>query len=285
MARPKFTIVTASFNSARTIRETIDSVFTQDFKDIEYWVIDGGSKDETIAIVKEYPTIQWVSERDEGLYHAMNKGIERATGEILLMLNSDDCLRPGVLAKVAAAFDKNPSWDAAFGDIIYVDSQGREIYRREEVKYDYDILRLSGVCYIIHQTLFVKKATHDRLGLYRHKDFRNSADYEFILRMGRAGCSVGHIPEYIVNFRIHDFGMTADDRVRKNIFREVGLIGREHNRPDGWRGKALRTIMRAKRQVQKLLYRGKIDLVPGEKKLKKYIKAKTNFESNQVYKD
>src|SRR3954463_3342842 len=108
MARPKFTIVTASFNSARTIRETIESVVTQDFKDVEHWVIDGGSKDDTIAIVKEYPQIKWLSEPDEGLYHAMNKGIERAAGEILLMLNSDDCLPPAVLSKVAAAFDKNP---------------------------------------------------------------------------------------------------------------------------------------------------------------------------------
>jgi glycosyltransferase involved in cell wall biosynthesis len=279
---PKFTIVTASYNSIRTIRETIESVVSQDFKDWEHWVIDGGSKDGTINLVKEYPHIKWISERDGGLYEAMNKGIERASGEILLMLNSDDCLTPGGLGKVAAAFDSHPDWDAAFGDIIYVDSQGREIYRREEAVYDYDVLRLSGVCYVIHQTLYVKKSLHDRIGLYRHKDFINSADYEFILRMGKAGAKVGHIPEYLVRFRIHDFGMTADDRVRRNIEREVGIIAKEHGRPEGWPGKALRVINRSKRQLQKLARRGKIDLVPGGMKLKKYMKAKTSISSNAL---
>src|SRR5204863_9173385 len=157
----------------------------------------------------------------------MNKGIQRASGEILLMLNSDDCLPAGALRKVAEAFNRNPDWGAAFGDIIYVDSQGKEIYRREEAVYDYDILRLSGVCYIIHQTLYVKKSVHDRIGLYRQKDFINAADYEFILRMGREGVKVGHIPEYLIRFRIRDQGMTTDDRVRRNIERESGIICRE----------------------------------------------------------
>jgi glycosyltransferase involved in cell wall biosynthesis len=279
---PKFTIVTASYNSIRTIRETIESVVSQDFKDWEHWVIDGGSRDGTINLVKEYPHIKWISERDGGLYEAMNKGIERASGEILLMLNSDDCLTPGALRTVSEAFDSNLDWDAAFGDIIYVDSQGKEIYRREEAIYDYDVLRLSGVCYVIHQTLYIKKALHNRIGLYRHKDFINSADYEFILRMGKEGAKVGHIPEYLVRFRIHDFGMTADDRVRRNIQREVEIIGKEHGRPAGVPGRVLRALTRGKRQLQKLAHRGKVDLVPGGIKLKKYVKAKTSISSNAL---
>jgi len=282
MAGPKFTIVTASFNASRTIRETIESVVLQDFKDWEHWVIDGGSKDNTIDIVKAYPHIKWISERDGGLYEAMNKGIARASGEILLMLNSDDCLTEGALRMVAEGFAAHPEWDAAFGDIIYVDSRGQEIYRRQEAGYDYDVLRLSGVCYVIHQTLYVKRALHERIGVYRHKEFINSADYEFILRMGKLGAPVGHIPEYLVRFRIHDFGMTADERVRRNIERETKIICAEHGRPDGAQGKALRGIMRAKRQLQKLAKRGTIDVVPGGKKLQKYMKAKTSITSNAL---
>lgn len=282
MPGPKFTIVTASYNSIRTIRETIESVIAQDFKDWEHWVIDGGSKDGTIDLVKEYPHIKWISERDSGLYEAMNKGIVRAAGEILLMLNSDDCLTPGALRMVAEGFDGHPEWDAAFGDIIYVDSQGNEIYRREEAGYDYDVLRLSGICYIIHQTLYVKKSLHDRIGVYRHKDFVNCADYEFILRMGKAGAKVGHIPDYLIRYRIHDFGLTADDRARRNIARESAIILKEYGRPDGWPGKALRVINRGKRQLQKLALRGKIDLVPGNVRLKKYIKAKNSVSSNAL---
>src|SRR6478672_5314000 len=105
---PKITVVTPCFNSERTIRETLESVKRQDHPNVEHLVMDGGSKDKTLEILKEFPHLQWISEKDEGHYHAMNKGIERATGEILLMLNADDCLRPGVLRKVAEAFDKHP---------------------------------------------------------------------------------------------------------------------------------------------------------------------------------
>jgi glycosyltransferase involved in cell wall biosynthesis len=280
MPGPKFTIVTASFNSIHTIRDTIQSVMQQDFKDWEHLVMDGGSKDGTIELLKEYPHLKWESEKDEGHYHAMNKGIAKAQGKILLMLNSDDCLRPGVLRKVAEGFEKHPEWDAAFGDIIYVDNDGKEIYRREEALYDYDVLRLSGVCYVIHQTLFVKKSLHERIGVYRHKEFFNSCDYEFILRMGREKAVVGHIPEYIVNYRYHVNGQSADLRVTRNMARESAIIRREHGWPGGLRGKALRAVMRGKRQMQKLIYRGKIDLIPGTWKSRKHMQERTNFTSN-----
>ena len=282
MPGPKFTIVTATYNSARTLRDTIESVISQDFKDWEHWVIDGGSKDGTIEMVKEYPHIKWISERDSGLYEAMNKGIQRANGEILLMLNSDDCLTQGALRNVADAFAAHPEWDAAFGDIIYMDGEGNEIYRREEAVYDYDVLRLSGVCYVIHQTLYVRKALHDRIGVYRHQDFISCADYEFILRMGKSGAKVGHISEYLARYRIHDFGQTADDRMRRNIARETEIILKEYGRPEGFSGKALRALNRGKRQLQKLALRGKIDVIPGSVKLRKYIKGKNNFSSNSL---
>jgi glycosyltransferase involved in cell wall biosynthesis len=280
MPRPKFTIVTASYNSIHTIQETIESVLSQDFKDWEHIVMDGGSKDGTVELLKKYAHLQWQSEKDEGHYHAMNKGIERAEGEILLMLNSDDCLRPGVLKAVAAAFDKHPEWDAAFGDIIYIDGDGKEIYRREEALYDYDVLRFSGVCYIIHQALFVKKALHDRIGLYRHKEFLNCCDYEFILRMGREKAIVGHIPEYIVNYRYHINGQSADLRITRNMARESAIIRKEHGWNEGPWGSFLRAAMRGKRQLQKLRYRGKIDLVPGTWKTRSHMRAKTDFTSN-----
>ena len=278
--KPKFTIVTASFNSSATIRETLASVAQQDFTDYEHWVIDGGSKDNTIEIVKSFPHVKWISEKDRGHYEAMNKGIQRASGELLLMLNADDCLTPGVLGKVAAAFEKHPEWEAAFGDIIYVDGEDNEIYRREEARYDYDVLRYSGICYIIHQTLFVKKALHDRIGLYRNEEFLNCCDYEFILRMGREGAKVGHIPEYIVRYRYHVNGQSADLRITRNMAREISIIQQEHGCPRGaWRT-VMRSAMRGKRQFQKLFYRGKIDLVPGTWKTRRHMQEKTNFTSN-----
>jgi len=209
MLTPKISVVTPSFNSSTTIRETIESVRGQDYPRWEHIVLDGGSTDGTLDILKEYPHLIWLSEKDEGHYHAMNKGIQRATGEVVNILNADDCYRPGVLTKVGKAFVAHPDWDGLFGDIVYVDGQGREIYRREEAKFDYNVLRFSGVCYVIHQTLFVKKTVHDRLGLYRHKEFLNCCDFDFILQLGRTGCQIGHLPELIVNYRYHEHGQSA----------------------------------------------------------------------------
>jgi glycosyltransferase involved in cell wall biosynthesis len=276
---PRISVVTPSFNSIHTIRDTIESVRTQDYPNWEHIVIDGGSKDGTVELLKEYPHLLWVSEKDEGHYHAMNKGIERATGNVVTILNADDCHRPGTLQHVANAFQAHPEWDGLFGDIVYVDGEGREIYRREEALYDYDVLRFA-VAYIIHQTLFVKKSVHDRLGLYRHKDFLNGCDYDFILRLGQAKCRIGHLPELLVNYRYHEHGQSADLRITRNMARETSIIRKAHGVPEGVRGKFLNLYYRGKRQFQKLRYRGKMDLIPGTWILKKHMKEKTSFSSN-----
>ena len=103
---PKISVVTPSFNSATTLRETIESVRTQEYPALEHWVVDGGSKDTTLDILKSYPHLRWVSEKDEGHYHAMDKGTRAASGEIVAVLNADDCYRPGVISQVAQAFEK-----------------------------------------------------------------------------------------------------------------------------------------------------------------------------------
>ena len=276
---PKISVVTPSFNSIHTIRETIESVRSQDYPNWEHIVIDGGSTDGTVAVLREYPHLQWISEKDEGHYHAMNKGILRARGEVVNILNADDCYRAGTLRAVGEAFARNPDWDGLFGDILYMDGAGREIYRREEAGYDYNVLRYA-VGYVIHQTLFVRKAAHDRLGLYRHKEFLNCCDYEFILRLGRARCKVGHLRRLLINYRYHEHGQSADLRVTTNMLRESLLIMKEYGRPAGWRGKLYGQLYRVKRQLQKLVHRGRCDLIPGHWILRKHMKRKTSFTSN-----
>lgn len=276
---PTISVITPSFNSATTIRETIDSVRSQNYLNWEHLVMDGGSTDGTLDVLHEYSHVKSVSEKDEGHYHAMNKGIARAAGEIVTILNADDCYRPGALELVAEAFAKHPEWDGLFGDIVYVDGGGKEIYRREEAIFDYDVLRFSGVCYVIHQTLFVRKSVHDRLGVYRHKEFLNSCDYDFILRLGRAKCRIGHVPALLVNYRYHDHGQSADRRVTRNMARESLIIRTEHGFPGGLSGQLLRAYARIRRQMQKLRYRGKCDLIPGTWMLRKHMREKTNFSS------
>ncbi len=276
---PKISVVTPCLNSATTIGATIESVLAQDYTNWEHLVQDGGSKDDTVAVLKRYPRLRWVSEKDTGHYHAMNKGIARATGDAVVILNADDCFRPGALRTVAEAFAANPAWDALFGDVVFVDGEGREIYRRQEVCYDYKIL-LYGVDYICHQTLFVRRGVYDRLGDYRHKDFRNSADYEFKLRLGRAGCRVGHVPALLVDYRYHTQGQSADRRIIRNMIQEAVIIRREHGNPGGWWGACLRVVFKAKRQMQKLWFRHTCDLIPGTWHLKPHLRSETQFSSN-----
>jgi hypothetical protein len=210
----------------------------------------------------------------------MNKGIGLATGEIVNILNADDCFRPEALLRVGQSFQAHPEWDGLFGDTVFVDAQDREIYRREEAGFDYDVLRYSGICYVIHPTLFVKKSVYEKLGLFRYKEFLNACDYDFILSLGRARCRIGHLDAFLVNYRYHEYGQSADLRVTGNMAREAALIRRAHGVPDGLRGKFLRVWARGKRQYQKLRYRGKCDLLPGQWYLRKQMRSQTSFTSN-----
>lgn len=277
---PKISIVTPTFNSIVTLRETIESVLAQDYKNWEHIVIDGGSTDGTVDLIRGYPHLQWISEKDRGHYHAMNKGIERTSGDVIAILNADDCYREGALNKVAGAFGKNPEWDGLFGDVVYVDGESREIFRRKEARYDYDILRFGNICYIIHPTLFLKKSIYDRIGAYRYEKYLNCCDVDLILRLGQNGCHIGHIPYALANYRLHEYGQSADRRVFQNMQREYFAIRTEHGFPGGAAGKLLELFARAKRQFQKLIYRGKLDLIPGKWFLKKHMREKSNFSSN-----
>jgi glycosyltransferase involved in cell wall biosynthesis len=276
---PKISVVTPTFNSIHTIRETLVSVATQNYPHVEHIVMDGGSKDGTIDVLKDFPRVIWASEKDEGHYHAMHKGTLKATGEVVAILNSDDCYRPGVLAEVGAAFAKHPDWDGLFGDIVYVDGEGREIFRREEAMFDPQIIRF-GHNVVNHQTLFLKKSAYVRLGGYRYQEFKNCCDYEYVMRLIRGNCRIGHIPVYIVDYRYHNFGQSADLRVRANMARESEAIRKEYCVPGGWVGKTLGVYARGKRQIEKIILLGKCDLMPGGMHLKKHLRSRTEFSSN-----
>jgi len=275
----KISIVTPSYNSIHTIRETIESVKNQDYPNIEHIVMDGGSTDGTLKILEEYPHLKWISEKDEGHYHAMNKGIQMATGEAINILNADDCFCDGIVKKIATSLAKHPEWDGAFGDMIFVDDHGTEIFRREEAYWDPQIVRL-GFGIGQHQTLFIRKRTYNRLGLLRHKDFKNCCDYEFLMRMAHAGCKIGSVHDYVVRYRYHQHGQSADERVTANMRREALQIRQEYGVPGGFIGKVLAQYARLKRQVEKIIILRKCDLVPGKWLLKKHMRPKTDFSSN-----
>jgi glycosyltransferase involved in cell wall biosynthesis len=280
MPKPvKISVVTPSFDSTHTIRETIESVARQDYPHVEHIVVDGGSTDGTIEILKSFPRLRWVSEKDDGHYHAMDKGTRMASGDVVAILNADDCYRPGVLKEVALAFERHADWDGLFGDVVFVDGEGREIFRREEALVDAQVIRY-GHNVVNHQALFLRREVYLRVGGYRYQDFKNCCDYEYVMRLIHAGCRIGHIPVFIVNYRYHDHGQSADLRVRANMAQESAVIRRQYGVPGGLLGKVLQVYARLKRQLEKLLIRGKCDLIPGGLLLKKHLREKTSFSSN-----
>ncbi|MEQ1861095.1 MAG: glycosyltransferase family 2 protein [Chthoniobacteraceae bacterium] len=276
---PRLSIITPCFNSVHTIRETLESVRSQDYANLEHVVIDGGSTDGTLDIVREFPHVRWISEKDEGHWHAMDKGIRMATGEAFAILNADDFYRPGALPAVGETLAAHPQWDGVFGDIVFVDGEGREIFRREEAGWDPFIVWCGfGIAH--HQAFFLRKATYERLGSYRYKEFKGTCDIEYLYRLVRAQARIGHIPRLLVNFRYHERGQTVDSRIRENMARESALIRAEYGVPRGWRGQALMTFARLKRQLSKLLARGKCDLIPGHVLLRRHFRKKATFSSN-----
>jgi glycosyltransferase involved in cell wall biosynthesis len=125
---PKISIITPSYNQGQFIKETIDSVLDQNYPNLEYWVIDGGSTDNTVKILKKYGTkIKWVSEKDRGQTHAINKGLKKASGEIIAYLNSDDVYLPNSLFTIADYFMKHPDIMWLTGDYVIIDELGHQI--------------------------------------------------------------------------------------------------------------------------------------------------------------
>ena len=164
--------------------------------------------------------------------------------------------------------------------MVFVDGSGREIFRREEAFVDTQIIRFGFANVANHQALFLKREVYLRLGPYRYREFKNCCDIDYLYRLIKAGCKLGHINTLIVNYRYHDHGQSADLRVRANMVAECARIAQEYGVPGGTLGKCLMIYARIKRQVEKLIFRGKCDLIPGHWHLRKHLREKTQFTSN-----
>lgn len=179
----KISIITATYNSAKTVRDTLESVLSQTFKDYEYIIKDGGSKDGTLDIVREYEPkfegrMRIISERDKGIYDAMNKGIEASTGDVVGILNSDDFYYSNdVFEKINDAFERGA--EAVCGNLVFVDSEDTDKIVRTWKGSPYRSFKKGW--HPAHPTFYVKKEFYDKYGLY-DTNFAVSADFELMLR-------------------------------------------------------------------------------------------------------
>lgn len=181
----KISIVTVSYNSAETIRDTIESVLSQTNKNIEYIIIDGASKDRTMEIVNEYSDriSKIVSEPDRGIYDAMNKGIALATGDVVGILNSDDFYEADdVLECVESFFVEHPESQLAFGDVVFVNPDDLRNVVRFYGAHHFRPWKLRFGWMPPHPAAFVRSSAYKKVGLYSIK-YRISADYEMFVRL------------------------------------------------------------------------------------------------------
>jgi len=209
---PRFSIITISYNHAEFIEDTIRSVASQDFKDVQHIVIDGGSTDGTKEILARYPHLEWISEPDRGISHALNKGFSRARGEIVTWLNADDWYAPGCLSAVSEAAKRHP---IILGDAVETDRKGTSIRTIKNIPRGYfDVAR-----YWVPMAWFAQPSvffTRDLLeksklpnGDFFDESFRYSMDADLWLRLGEHAPFDGYIERVLSYFRVYGDNKTG----------------------------------------------------------------------------
>lgn len=214
----KISIITSVYNNQETIAEAIASVLSQTYPDIEYIIIDGGSTDGTVGVVKPYQDrlATFISEPDKGIYDGLNKGIKLATGDIIGFLHSDDLYEDNqVIGKVAQAF-MDYGVDSVYGDLTYVDKNDPTRIIRYWQSGGFSLNKLRHGWMPPHPTFFVKRDVYERYGLFDTR-FKIAADYDLILRfLGKQQISTHYIPSILIKMRVGG----ASNKNWKNILRK-----------------------------------------------------------------
>ena len=216
----KLSIVTATYNSSKTVEDTIKSVLMQTYKDYEYIIIDGLSKDNTLDIVRQYEPrfegrMKVYSEKDKGIYDAMNKGFQKATGDVLMLINSDDLFaRPDALELVVKKFEKHPESDGVYADLYYVSQNNIDNIVRVWKTGTQKPMRKGWLP--AHPTFYVKRECYEKFG-YFNLNYPLAADFELMLRFVEGhGIKLTYLPEYLVKMRLGG----ATSKNIQNIYRQ-----------------------------------------------------------------
>ena len=180
----KVSIITVCYNSASTIEDTILSIANQTYQNIEYIIVDGNSKDSTVEIIKKHSgtVAKWISEKDNGIYDAMNKGVEMATGEIIGILNADDVFANNKVVENIVKYFADDSIDALYADLKYVQRDDITKVIRFWKSGEYREGKFYNGWMPPHPTLYLRKSIYQKYGNYR-TDMPSAADYELMLRM------------------------------------------------------------------------------------------------------
>lgn len=220
---PLFSIVVPSYMQGHFLEQTLKSIVDQKYPMLELIIVDGGSEDETMDVIKKFEgnLKWWVSEPDSGQANAINKGMTHATGDILAWLNSDDCLMPGALFRVAEAFMKSKSVDVVYGHRVLINENGQDVGKwilpghREMI--------LSYADYIPQETMYWRSALWRDVGSSLDESFSFAMDWELIHRFLNAGAKFKVIPAFLGQFRIHEMQKTHA-KIATDGAREMEII-------------------------------------------------------------
>lgn len=215
-------IITVVFNGEKFIEETILSVLEQSYENIEYIVIDGGSTDGTLDIIKKYEhkIKYFISEKDNGMYDAINKGLKRATGDIINFINSDDTFYSNMtISHVVNAFKKD-NLDCLYGGAVYIDGNGIQFSDKKPLRYNARYFKTLGMpC--TQPSFFWKRTLMEDVG-FLNLEYKIASDYDFIARLCLKANKVGRVKKYLSKFRV--FGESFGDRNARLAMRESQQI-------------------------------------------------------------
>jgi glycosyltransferase involved in cell wall biosynthesis len=209
---PKISVVTPNFNYGRFLEETIRSVLLQNYPNLEYIVMDAGSNDGSVEVIRKYEHwLKWQSKPDVGPSNAINKGLRLATGDILTFLNSDDYYQPGALAQIASEMNANQNRHVIMGDTNHVNERGQHVRvwkvrtpRLYSLLFQYRLCRIGGIVVMPNQpSVFWRRQVTDKLGYFR-EDLEYAFDYEYWLRMLANGFKFHNVHSSFSNYRFHD---------------------------------------------------------------------------------
>lgn len=222
----RITIITVCKNSGLFLSETINSVLNQTYRDIQYIIVDGNSTDDTLNIIKQYSAgiAAWISEDDEGMYDAINKGLKLATGDYILILNSDDVLFANNTIEDVVSEMAKGRLDYYYGSMIkLMDGKSKRV-KLFNVNFKQLLLSTHGT-FAPHPCFFISTELNKKLGGYS-LTYKYASDYDYILRaLSSHGVRGGHVDLFITKFRIHNNSITASGKIdeeRKDILLQHG---------------------------------------------------------------
>lgn len=224
----KVTIITSCYNREQTIRGCIESVLSQDYPDIEYIVVDGASKDNSLSIINEYKDkiSKIISEPDHGMYEAINKGIRAATGDVIGLVHSDDFLFSNqTVSHIVQRFEETHA-DFLYGDGLFVNPENTDKVVRNWIGGTYRLWKVRHGWLPLHPTCYIRREVMERKGLY-NESYKIAADSDFLFRYLLGGeLSVTYLKEYIVRMRMG--GLSTDSARRKQMWKEDIRLYQSH---------------------------------------------------------